>query len=160
MKLTLSPSALVAILGFALASVPVTVQAQAPDTTATAPAPVPAATTSTKAKKSKPTEYMGNVTAIDTTANTVTVATTAQVLALAITPKTIIQKDKKKATLADFSIGDSVTGSYVKDATAGALTAHSLRKKTTTISKPAATAANAAASQIAPVAPVPPAPGQ
>ncbi len=148
MKLTLSTSALVAILGLVLANVPVTLQAQTTATPTTAPAP---ATVPAKSKKSKPTEYTGNLTAIDTAANTISVASSAKVLVLTIAPTTTIQKDKKKATLADFAIGDKVTGSYTKDATTGLLTAHSLRKKTTSAPKPAAAAA-AAASTVTPAA--------
>ena len=155
MKLTLSTSALAAILGLALASVPVTVQAQTPATTVPAPAPAAAPA---KTSKSKPIEYTGNVTAIDTTANTVTVANTTKLLVLIIAPKTIIEKNKKKATLADFAIGDSVTGSYTKDATTGTLTAHSLRKKTATTPKAAKTAPAPVTSATPAAAPAPAAP--
>jgi hypothetical protein len=128
MKLNLHSPALVAILGLALTSLPITLHAQTP---ATAPAPAADTPSTTSTKKSKPTEYQGTLTAIDTTANTVSVTSTAKVLTLAITPKTTIQKNKKTAKLADFAVGDSVTGSYTTDAS-GTLTAHSLRKKTKT----------------------------
>jgi hypothetical protein len=152
MKLTLSTSALAAILGLVLASVPVTLQAQTP-----APAPAPAATPApAKAKTAKPTSYSGNLTAIDATGNTITVASTAKVLTMTITPKTTILKDKKAATLADFAIGDKVTGSYTKDAT-GVMTAHSLHKTTTAVKTPKAPKTPAAAATPA-AAPAPAAP--
>lgn len=142
MKNILLTPALVAILGIALAGAPVTAQAQtpAPATTTAAPAAVTTAPAKVKkAKKGTPIEYKGSITAID--ASSVTVASTAKTLTLAIAPTTKYLKDKKKATLADFAVGDSVTGSYTADAT-GALTAYSLHKKT---AKTAATAAPAAA---------------
>lgn len=135
MKITLPISALAAILGFALASVPVTVHAAT-----TAPAAPAAAPT-----KAKPTPYSGKLTAIDTTGNTITV-TGKEVLVLGLTPKTTYKKDHKVATLADFVVGDNVTGSYTKDAT-GKLLAHSLHKATAKApktAKPAATPAPAA----------------
>ena len=158
MKINLRTSALAAILGLALAGVPVTVKAQTPTTPATptteaAPAtPAPA-----KVKKPKPTPYSGTLTAIDTTGNTITVASTAKLLTLTIAPTTKIKKDKVVATLADFAIGDKVTGSYIKDATTGALTAYSLHKGAKAAkkaSKPAAAAASAAP----PATPAPAAP--
>jgi len=130
MKITLLTPALVAILGLALAGVPVTAQAQTTNAPSTA---APA-----KEKKTKPTEYKGSITAIDATS--VTVANKEKTLTLAITPTTTFKKDKAAATLVDFAVGDKVTGSYTKDAS-GALTASSLHKKT---EKPAAAAAPAA----------------
>jgi hypothetical protein len=120
MKNTLLISALVAILGLAFSGAPVTAQ-----TPAATPAPAPAPA-KTKAKSDK-TPYKGDITAIDATS--VTVAEKSTTLTLAIAPTTKFEKDKKKATLADFVVGDAVTGSYTKDAT-GAMTAFSLHKKT------------------------------
>jgi hypothetical protein len=147
MKITFLTPALVAILGLALAGVPVTAQAQ---TTTNAPAAAPAATPPSKpAKKASSTPYGGTITAID--ASSVTVTSTKKTLTLTFTPKTSFKKDKKKATLADFAVGDKVTGSYDTDAT-GALTAHSLYKKTAKTPKAAAPAAAAPATAPAPAA--------
>ena len=123
MKNTLLISALVAILGFAFAGAPLSAQTTATTTTAsTAPAK--------KAKaKSDKTPYKGDITAIDATS--VTVANKSTTLTLAIAATTKFEKDKKAATIADFAVGDAVTGSYTKDAT-GAMTAASLHKKTLT----------------------------
>ena len=123
MKITLLTPALVAILGLALAGAPVTAQAATSTNSAAASAPAKATE-----KKTKPadTQYKGSLTAIDATS--VTVANTEKTLTLAITPKTTFKKDKVVATLADFAVGDKVTGSYTKDAT-GAMTANSLHKK-------------------------------
>jgi hypothetical protein len=132
MKITLLTPALAAILGLALAGAPVTVQAQT--STNTAPAAASAATPApTTVKKTKPTRYSGLITALD--ASSVTVTSTKKTLTLAIAPTTTFLKDGKKATLADFAVGDKVTGSYTTDET-GVLTAHSLHKKTP---KPVAT---------------------
>ena len=120
MKITLLTPALVAILGLALVGATVTAQAAISTNSAVASAPA-------KTTKLVKTEYSGSITAID--ASSVTVTTTKAPLTLAIASTTIIQKDKKTATLADFAVGDKVTGSYTKDAT-GAMTAASLRKKT------------------------------
>ncbi|MCE0522696.1 MAG: DUF5666 domain-containing protein [Methylacidiphilales bacterium] len=121
MKIPLFTPALVAILGFALAGAPITSQAQTSTNAAPASAPAPAA------KHGKLHQYEGSITAIDDTS--VTVTSTKKTLTLAISPSTTFKKDKKPATLADFALGDKVTGSYSKDAT-GAMTAHSLNKKT------------------------------
>jgi hypothetical protein len=137
MKITLLTPALVAILGLALAGAPVTAQAQTSTNS-------PVATAPAKATKPAKINYTGSITAID--AASVTVASTKKTLTLAITPTTKFNKDKTAATLADFAVGDKVTGSYSTDAT-GAMTANSLNKKTV---KPAATKA-------APTAPATPA---
>jgi len=128
MKITLLTPALVAILGLALVGSTVTAQAQTSTNSAVATAPA----------KAKLTKYEGTLTAVN--ASSVTVTTTKAALTLAIAPTTEIQKDKKTATLADFAVGDKVTGSYSTDST-GALTAHSLRKKSA--AAPAKTAAPA-----------------
>jgi hypothetical protein len=125
MKISLFTPALVAILGLALAGAPVTAQAQT--STNSAPATAAAASTPAKVTKTAKVPYKGSITAID--ASSVTVANTKETLTLAITPKTTFKKDKVVATLADFAVGDKVTGSYTKDAT-GALTANSIHKKT------------------------------
>ena len=127
MKITFLTPALVAIVGLALAGAPVTAQAQTSTNT-------PPDTTSTPAKapKAAKTPFKGSITAIDATS--VTVASTKKTLVMAITPKTSFKKDKASATIADFAVGDAVTGSYSTDAS-GTLTANSLHKKTP---KPAA----------------------
>ena len=56
--------------------------------------------------------FHGKLAAVDTTASTVTVGT----LVITITPATKITKDGKKSTLADYVVGDTVGGSYHKDA--------------------------------------------
>jgi len=114
MKITLPISALAAVLGLALASAPVTVQAA----TTTPAAPAPAAAP-------KATKYSGTLTAVDTTANTITISDkTLAPRTFTITPATKIKKDGKVATLADFKVGDKVGGSYT--GTAPALTATTL----------------------------------
>jgi len=118
MKLTLLTPALAAILGLALIGAPVTTQAQTPT-------PAPSATA-----KVKPTPYKGTLSAVNATS--ITVQGAKAPLTLAVDSKTKILKDKKPATIADFAVGDKVTGSYVKDATTGALTAHSIHKTTAT----------------------------
>jgi hypothetical protein len=98
--------------------------------------------------KVKKIRYKGSITAID--AASVTVANTKKTLVLAITPNTKFKKDNDTATLADFAVGDKVSGSYSTDAT-GAMTANSLYTKTP---KPAAaTTAPAATPAAAPATP-------
>jgi hypothetical protein len=121
MKLIFITPALVAFLGLAFSGSLVTAQAQA-DTTA---AVAPAQGTPTEATKVKKTPYSGKLTAIDTTANTITVQTAKESLTLTITDKT---KYKGGKALSDFAVGDAVTGSYMKDP-AGTMTAASLHKK-------------------------------
>ena len=133
MKITLLTSALAAIVGFAFIGAPVTASAQTA-TNATAPA-APSTAPKTKEKSDK-TPYAGSITAID--ASSLTVATSKKTLTLAITPKTTFKKDKEVATVADFAVGDKVTGSYTTDST-GALSAASVHKKTA--AAPAAAAA-------------------
>jgi hypothetical protein len=142
MKLTLPTPAFAAILGLALAGAPVTLQAQtqaaaAPVATTT---PAPATKPATKPKK---TEYSGTLTAIDPTASTITVTTKKSTRTIAIASTTKIKKDKKPATLADFTVGIKVTGSYTTDAS-GKLTAYSLYTKTAVTTKPATGTAPAA----------------
>jgi len=134
MKITFLTPALVAILGLAFASAPITAQAQSSTNSSSSTAPAPA-----KDKKTKPTPYTGTITAID--ASSVTVAGTKKTLTLAITSATTYKKDKEAATLSDFAVGDAVTGSYTTD-DSGALTAHSIHKKT---AKPAASSTPAPA---------------
>ena len=112
MKITLLTPALAAVLGFALASVPMTVSAES----TTAPA---------KTAKAMGPHYAGTLTAVDTAANTITVQTKKDGdKTVTIAPTTKIKKDKKAATLADFAVGDKVNVSYTE--TAGVLTATTL----------------------------------
>jgi hypothetical protein len=135
MKLILLTPALAAILGLALAGVPLTVQAE----TNAAPAPVATTAPTPAAKPAKPKKiaYDGTLTAIDPTAGTITVTTKKSSKTLTIASTTKIKKDKKTATLADFAVGAKVTGSYTAEAS-GKLTASSLYTKTmTAAAKPA-----------------------
>ncbi len=112
MKLTLLTSALVAVLTLGCVSV------QAATTASTT-------TTTVKAATVKKTPYKGTITAVDAAANSVTVQGAKESMTLAVTPET---KFKGGKALADFAVGDKVTGSYSKDAS-GATTACSLHKK-------------------------------
>lgn len=119
--MTLLTPALAAILGLALAGVPMTVQAD--DTTA-----APAASSASMAKVS----YSGKVSAVDASGGTITVQAAAKkkgepakAITLTVNSTTEITKDKKSATLADFKVGDDVAGSYVTESS-GSLTATAL----------------------------------
>jgi hypothetical protein len=131
MKINLLTPALVAVLGFALASVPVTVHAQTNSTVAPEASAPDAAAPSTapkvkEKKKSDKMAYEGTLSAIDATSATVT--TKKGELKLMIDEKTEFKVDKKKATAADFAAGDKVTGSYMTGAD-GTMMAHSIHKK-------------------------------
>jgi hypothetical protein len=142
MKITFLTSAFVALLGFALVGAPITAQAQ----TNTPAAVAPANSTATKTtKKTKPTRYEGTLTALD--ASSITVTSTKKTLTLALATTTVVTKDGKPTTIADFAVGDKVTGSYVKDPATGAMTAHSLRTKTPKTAAPAAPAPATPAAQ-------------
>jgi len=136
MKLTFQIPALVAVIGLALACAPVSLQAQTTPTTA-APA---------KTAKAKPVAYSGSVTAIDSAANSITVTNGSKALMLSVAPTTKFKVDKKTATLAEFAVGDAVTGSYTTDE-AGKTTAYSVHKKTlaSAATKTAKNAASASA---------------
>lgn len=123
MKIITLSSALAAILGLALACAPVTSHAQSTNapsaTTATG-------TTTPSKKKSKYTQYAGTLKALSAASATVTTKTGD--ITLTIDSTTNFHVNKKKAASTDFAVGDSVTGSYAKNAD-GTLTAHSLNKK-------------------------------
>ncbi len=124
MKINLLTSALVAIVGLALVSVPVTVQAQTSDNTTATTAPK-------KKKKSDFTEYKdATITAIS--ANSLSVTTSKGSLTLAIAADTTFAtmegKKKTPAAVTDFAVGDKVSGSYKLNAD-GTMTAHSVHKK-------------------------------
>jgi hypothetical protein len=129
MKINLLTSALVAILGLALAGAPVTAQAKTTSTTDATPA-APAK----EKKKSDKTTFKGEITAIDATSVTITHKDKAKTLTLAITPKTVFRVDEANAAAADFAVGDKVSGSYSKDA-AGAMTATLIHKKSASAKK-------------------------
>jgi hypothetical protein len=123
MKNTFIVSALVAVLGFALASAPVTVSAQTTASTSTTTPSKPAKTKSTYTSFPKGSK----ISAID--ASSVTLTTAKGDLKLAIDAKTGFEVDKKKSDASAFAAGDVVTGSY-STGTDGSLTAHNVRKKT------------------------------
>jgi hypothetical protein len=127
MKLSIITPALVAVLGFALASAPATVQAQTTNAAGATPAPAaaPAPAVATKTKTAY-TPYKGTISAIDATSVTVTTAKGDVKLVIDATTKFAISKKPAKVT--DFAVGDKVTGSYSTGAD-GTLTAHSLHKK-------------------------------
>ncbi|HEV3272580.1 MAG TPA: hypothetical protein VGZ93_10410 [Candidatus Methylacidiphilales bacterium] len=137
MKITLLTPALVAILGLALAGVPMTTQAQTSTNSASA--------TSAPATVPKSTKFRGTITAIDATSVTIgnkeaSIANAGKTRTLAITPKTTFKIGKTDATLADFAVGDKVSGSYTTDAS-GTMSANSLHKKSASAPAPAATTA-------------------
>jgi hypothetical protein len=120
MKITLLTPALAAILGLALASAPLPIHAQN-DTTST---------NSTDSKAGAPARAMGTLSAVDTTANTISVENkTDGTRTFSIASTATITKDKKPATLADFAVGDKVFVAYTTDAS-GTLTATKLSTKT------------------------------
>jgi hypothetical protein len=124
MKLTLLSTTLAATL--ILACVNTQAQTNAPVATSTPGTTAAAASTPVAStKKAGLTNYKGTITAIDTTANTVTLNCAKGPKTLTITADTKYRGGK---SLADFAVGDVVTGSFVTDAT-GAMTAHSLHKK-------------------------------
>src|ERR1700728_1425839 len=103
MKNSLSITAFAAILGLALVGTAVSVQAQ---TATTASAATTAASTAAPAAAKK-TRYSGTLSAVDATANTVTITDkTEPAKTFSITSATKIKKDGKIATLADFKVGD------------------------------------------------------
>jgi hypothetical protein len=124
MKLNLLTSAFAAVL--VLACAPVQADDMAAPVTTSASTSTTTTTSTTVSMKKVP--YKGTITAVDTTANTVTIQGLNGTMTLAITPMT---KYKGGAALTDFAVGDKVTGSYTKDAS-GAMTAHSLHKKAST----------------------------
>lgn len=98
--------ALYAIAAAALLAVPATIRAEdAPAAKPDAPAAAPAA------KKHGSLPFHGKVTAVDTTAMTVTIGTKTY----NITSDTKITKDGEPATLADIIVGTMIGGAYKKD---------------------------------------------
>lgn len=70
----------------------------------------PSATPPAGAKKHGALPFHGSVTAVDTAAMTVTIASKAY----NVTSETKIMKDGKPATLADITVGEKITGQYKK----------------------------------------------
>jgi hypothetical protein len=83
--------------------------------------PETAESTAPKAKKHGGLPFKGKVSAVDTNAMTVTLASQT----LNITSETKILKEGKPATLGDIAIGEKITGQYKKD-DAGKLDATSI----------------------------------
>ncbi len=111
--------ALIAITAAALLAVPAITRAQDTATNSSA------ATAPAHKKHGLP--FHGKIAAIDATASTVTVGTQTYT----ITSETKITKNGQPATLADFTVGDSVGGAYKKDGDKlNATVFHSGKKKT------------------------------
>lgn len=132
MKITPLTTLLMAILGLALAGAPTTLQAK--DN---------ANMTSRSGSKASVTPYSGSIATIHNNTITVKTATTTppattkqgkkdgkKVLVLTINGSTKITKGKKKATLADFKVGDQVNGSYTGTSPKIATSLTSSTKKT------------------------------
>lgn len=103
--------ALYAVIAAALLAAPVASRAQE------TPATPPAGETGAKPRKGA-LPFHGKVSAVDTTAMTVTVGS----LVINVTPKTKITNAGKPATLEDLKVGEMIGGAYKKD-DAGKLTA-------------------------------------
>jgi hypothetical protein len=116
MKLPLLCTALVAVLGLALSGTAASAQTNTMAAPATSPAP------STKMTK---TPYKGSITAIDASGGSITIQAASGPMTLKIDATT---KYKGGKSLADFAVGDVVTGSYTKGDD-GTLTAASVHKK-------------------------------
>ena len=123
MKLTLLSATLVAAFTLTCAS------AQAQTNSAPAASSSTMSSTTTTTSKDMASEkkipYRGTITAVDTSANTVTVKGAKGDMTLMFNTDT---KYKGGSALSDFKVGDMVTGSYMKDAD-GKMTAHSVHKK-------------------------------
>jgi hypothetical protein len=116
------------LFAMALAVAPMLSSAQ--DATTNAPAMAPADGTTpapVKKKKGAGLPFHGKITALDATASTLTVGE----LSLTITSKSKISTNNVPATLADFQVGEAVTGAYKKaeDGTLNVLTLRTAKKK-------------------------------
>jgi len=101
---------LLVVLVFSLSSLAFAVEnATAPAPAKAAPAPAPAKAAPAKAKVSQVT---GSVTAVDAKAMTLTVKGKKGDVSLVATDKTKVLKGKEKKTLADVTVGASVTVTY------------------------------------------------
>jgi hypothetical protein len=126
MKFTFATTAFAALLGLALAGT--SVHAQMDSTPSSSPAPAattPSTGTMAPTMTMKKTPYRGTITAIDTSANTITIQSKKGTMTLMINDQT---KYKGGKALGDFAVGDKVSGSYLKD-DSGTMTACSLHKK-------------------------------
>jgi hypothetical protein len=108
------------LLAAALVATPLLSRAQ--DTSTNAPAATGTNAPAVKIKKNGALPFHGKLAAVDASAGTFTVGT----LDLTITSKTKITTNSVPATLADFKVGDNVTGAYKKGAD-GKLSATSLK---------------------------------
>jgi hypothetical protein len=112
--------ALLTIAAAALIAVPSTVRAENSDSTN-----APVETSPAPAKKHG-NQFHGKIVAVDSTAMTVTVGKKTY----NVTSATKITKGGNPATLADFAVGDEVTGNFKKDGeTLNATTLHDSKKK-------------------------------
>ncbi len=96
---------LFAIVAATLITVPATVRAE------DKPATPGAAEAGTPKPKKNVVPFKGNVSAVDATAKTVTLASQT----LTVTSETKIMKGGQPATFADITVGEKVTGQYKKD---------------------------------------------
>ena len=108
MKLIRILPALVALVGFAF--VPLHLSAQSSDTPASGSSTDSGAPAKPKGKKGTP--FSGAITAVDASANTVTVDNNGTPVTLTVNEKTKIKKAGAAATIADLAVGQKVTGSY------------------------------------------------
>jgi Cu/Ag efflux protein CusF len=120
LKSSLLKSALVAVVGLALCA-PVALHAQAAATTTT----TASTTSTTTVAKVKKIRYTGTVKSVDTAANAITVTCKKGDMTFAVTPMTKITSNKAPAALTDITMGEKVTGSFVKNAD-GTMTAASI----------------------------------
>jgi hypothetical protein len=110
MKFHLIVPAFAAVLGLSFACAPAHAQTEAP-ASSTSPDDSAAAA---------PTKFKGTITAIDTTANTVTVKSKGGDLTMGVT-------GKAAKAITKLAVGDKVSGAYTTDAS-GKLTASVLKK--------------------------------
>ena len=122
MKSHLIVPALSAILSLSLACAPAHAQMDAPATSTTSSDTSATNAASGDATAPADTKFKGTVTAIDTTANTVSVKSKSGDLTLAVTPDT-----KGGKMLSKLAVGDKIGGTYTTDAS-GKMTATALKK--------------------------------
>jgi hypothetical protein len=111
------------VAALTLFAVGLPVHAQTSTPSATAPA-----------ASAKKIPYKGTISAVDATAMTITIKGAKGDMMMAVTPAT---KYKGGTSLADFAVGDKVTGSYTKD-DGGKMTAASIHKAKPKAAAPAA----------------------
>jgi hypothetical protein len=81
---------------------------------ATGKAPAAAAKDATKEAAGKPLPFIGKTTAVDAAGKSFSINGKGKDRVFAVDEATKITKDTKPATLADLTVGEEVTGSYVK----------------------------------------------